>query len=331
MRKCSEEMRVLVVRKLQNGIGQRELSRYLEIPRSTIQNIWKRFLKHGAIENRKRTGRPTKLNERERRQLCLQSRRNPFMTAKEVYRDSGNISNVSISTVRRILRMSGLHGRVAAKKPLLNRRHIQRRLLWCKSYLKMNVKSWENFIFSDEARIELYSRRRLYIRRPIGQRFRPRYTLKTVKFGGPSILVWGAIKGDGTKILCKCPSTLNSKKYQDVLDSSLMGLLNENSIFMQDGAPCHRSQSTLEFLDRRHVCLLSDWPALSPDLNIIENLWSVLKNRVNKRLPQTAEQLWEITQEEWNGITINEVKKLFESIPARLKEVIRNKGYHVKY
>ena len=124
------------------------------------------------------------------------------------------------------------------------------------------------------------------------------------------------------------PHLLNSEEYQKILDTTL---ISNDSIFMQDGALCHRSKSTLEYLSSFHICAISDWPAHSHDLNIIENLWSVLKSRVQKRLPKTSNELWVITKEEWNAISKDEVIRLFKSIPIRLKEVIRKKGHHVKY
>ena len=72
------------------------------------------------------------------------------------------------------------------------------------------------------------------------------------------LVYWGAIKDDDTKVLYKCSPILNSKKYQKVLDTELIPLLNKDSVVMQDGEPCHRSQSTLHFLDSRQVCLVSD-------------------------------------------------------------------------
>jgi len=128
--------------------------------------------------------------------------------------------------------------------------------------------------------------------------------------------------------LCRFPNILNSNNYQNVLNQSLIPFMKKDSIFMQDGAP---SRSTLDFLYSRHVCLLSDWPSQSPDLNILENLWSVLKSRVQKGLPRTSEVLWAFIKEEWIGIIKEEVVDLYASIPASLNEVIRNKWQHIKY
>jgi len=120
---------------------------------------------------------------------------------------------------------------------------------------------------------------------------------------------------------------LNLEEYQKILDITLISFIKNDSIFMKDGAPCHRSKSTLEYLDCRHICAITDWPAQSPDLNIIENLWSVLNSRIQKRLPKTSKELWAISKEEWNAISKDEVIRLLKSIPIRLKDVIRKKGH----
>ena len=88
-----------------------------------------------------------------------------------------------------ILRKYGLFGRKSAKKPLLNKVHMKRRLRWCTDYQAFTREMWGNVIFSDESQFELYSKSQVYVRRPTKNRFNPRYTQKTMKYGGLSFMV----------------------------------------------------------------------------------------------------------------------------------------------
>ena len=142
--------------------------------------------------------------------------------------------------------------------------------------------------------------RRRYVRRTMYQRFQPRFTTKTVKYGGLSVLVWGAIKGDGYRILIRCHVRLDSNAYHAVLDAGLQDLLEGDSIFMHDGAPCHRSLSTRNYLDGRKICVLSYWPPQSPDLNHIQNLWFILKEKIDMLNPTNSDELWNCTKQQWD-------------------------------
>jgi len=331
MGKISHDVKVLVIAYLKDGASQRQVSQKLGIAKTTVQNIWDKFSKGMGLENRVSPGRPRKLSRRDERKLVITSKRNPFLTPKELAESMPNAANVSISTVRRYLRRNLLFARVAARKLMISPENKRKRLAWCKAYKTWDVNSWKNVIFSDESLFEQYSRRRILVRRRIGQRNLNTFVTKTVANGGFRLMVWGAIKGDGTKMLFRCPSILNSETYQNVLHTALLPQLNSNSIFMQDGAPCHRSRSTLTFLENHGVCLLSDWPAQSPDLNIIENLWATLKKNVSRRHPKNKEDLWAILQEEWSKVDSSEVRNLYDSVPRRLQVVIKEKGFPSKY
>ena len=75
------------------------------------------------------------------------------------------------------------------------------------------------------------------------------------------------------------------------------------------------------------------WPAQSPDMNPIENLWSILKRRLEKynNLPSNVHELWERTQQEWYNIEPQIIKNLIDSMPRRLKALKRSKGKWTKY
>ena len=128
-----------------------------------------------------------------------------------------------------------------------------------------------------------------------------------------------------------CPLRLDSSGYQIILENGLLPFLEYDEIFVQYGAPCHRSQSTLHYLENKGVCYMTDWPAQSPDLNIIENFWSIVKNDVSKQTPTSKLDLWTLVEDAWNKIENNVVYDLYDSIPRRIHAVLKNKGLNTKY
>ena len=75
------------------------------------------------------------------------------------------------------------------------------------------------------------------------------------------------------------------------------------------------------------------WPVQSPDLNPIENLWSIVKRRLEKyeKAPTSMADLWDRINAEWSQIPKEIIENLLESIPKRINEVISNKGLWTKY
>lgn len=331
MARISIATRMKAVELLKRNMSQRQVATELGISRGAVRGIGEKIATAKNVLDRKRSGRPSKLDSRDKRKLMRTSRKNPKLTARQVLSESGVTTLVSVDTAKRILRSGGLRGYVAAKKPALTRKHLKKRLEWSKQHMLWGVEKWENVIFSDESKIELHSNVREYVRRPINERNNPKYTTKTVKFGGGSIMVWGFIKGDGRRKLVKIEGTLNSAKYIEVLKSHLLQDLGDTDIFQQDGAPCHRSRATRQFFTDEAVTVLEDWPAQSPDLNIIESIWAELKKKVRERMPKNLDELWSFCEEEWQKIPLKKIKDLFSSLPRRIEAVIKANGSHTKY
>ncbi|CAJ0949942.1 unnamed protein product, partial [Mesorhabditis belari] len=78
---------------------------------------------------------------------------------------------------------------------------------------------------------------------------------------------------------------------------------------------------------------LLDWPACSPDLNPIENLWGMLARRVYHNSTQYAnvQALKDAIIREWNAIPRSTIKKLVDSMPSRIFDVISRQGQATKY
>ena len=104
------------------------------------------------------------------------------------------------------------------------------------------------------------------------------------------------------------------------------------SILQDDNSPVHRA-SVVTFWKNNHCIESLEWPVQRPDLNPIDNLWMVLKKASSKRCtpPKTVSEIQAVIREEWEKIPIEIVQTSNESMPSRVKQVIKAQGFATKY
>ena len=82
---------------------------------------------------------------------------------------------------------------------------------------------------------------------------------------------------------------------------------------------------------RNNGIQITQWPSSSPDLNAIEHLWGILKDRVKKHHSKYKIKLALHLMEERIKIEVSVLEKLADSVPSRLNEYIKMKGYATRY
>jgi hypothetical protein len=108
--------------------------------------------------------------------------------------------------------------------------------------------------------------------------------------------------------------------------------IGENFLSMDDNARPHRARIVDQYLEQVGV-QRRPWLACSPDLNPIEHVWDFLSRRVRRRQPrpETLNDLRVALEEEWAQITQDYLATLIQSMPNRLREVIRARGGNTRY
>ncbi len=118
-------------------------------------------------------------------------------------------------------------------------------------------------------------------------------------------------------------TTMNAERYIKVLEQDM--LPSRRCVFQQDNAKPHTAAFITAWLRSRRVWVLN-WPACSPNLSPIENIWRIIKWKICQRRPQTLQQLETYIRQEWDQIPTPKLQKLITSMPRHLQTVLKRRG-----
>lgn len=140
---------------------------------------------------------------------------------------------------------------------------------------------------------------------------------------------------------------LNAQQYcQEVLGPHLLPLIQhlattghgvDSTIeFIEDGAPCHTAKLTRQYRLEHGIHRLA-WPASSPDLNLIENVWALLKSNLRKqwqrpyKRPHNQQELIVAASVAWDDLPWNRIYAWYDKMPGRVITVMRNGGRSTRW
>ncbi|GFV31398.1 transposable element Tcb1 transposase [Trichonephila clavipes] len=151
----------------------------------------------------------------------------------------------------------------------------------------------------------------------------------------PGIMVCAGIGYHSHTPLARIVGTLNNQRYiSEVLEPVVLPYLQglATAIFQQDNARLLVELIVQRFFVNLQIELLP-WPARSPDISPMENMWSMVAQRLIQFTPPAAtpDQLWQRVEAAWSAVPPKHIQSLFESMPRRVAAVISNNGGYLRY
>jgi transposase len=303
------------------------IARLTKIPLRTVKYNITKIKQQGTIEDRPRSGRPRKITAADNKAIGQWIRRNKEVTAKEIAEklNQERGRQVSRSTVQRQLQGMGYRNTLPYGVPMLTQKQKEARVQWA---VRHKDDDWSRTVFTDETSYQLF---RNTIRRWSKN---PKAEVKRIPKNRQKILAWGGISVKGLVGYYSFKDIMDGPYYIQILENHLIPnarrQFGRHWRLQMDNDPKHRSRIVQDFL-REHVPEIFDWPSNSPDVNPVENLWSIMKRRVEKRKPSDLDELDQFLHEEWQNIDLSTINNLIKSMKNRCLALITSKGERINY
>lgn len=240
-------------------------------------------------------------------------------------------------TIRNHLHSMNVHHRQPAYKVALTEGHKIARFNFARQYLDFD---WSSTIFTDEKSFNSSTNGRLNLWRYNNTRYEEKNVVINRESGRISINLWGWISADGVGELVQLPPRANAVNYVSMLEESMLPSLRivypqremPNVSFVQDNCRIHTARVTDAWFREHPEITVIPWPAKSPDLNPIENIWGLMVQRWDNRNERRTEDLLRHCEQSWENLRGSDIcSRLVGSMRSRLQAVIDSNGSYTRY
>jgi transposase len=295
-----------------------------------VGNVYKRFKDTATVAERPRRGRKRKLTHKEEQKVTRKARRRK--SAPKIAQEMKNEGKpVDERTVRRILKRESFYFLPPLKVKKLSKAHKRRRLEYAK---EMMNRDWKEVLFTDE--------KSFWLGNPTDwcwQQLDDRVIVEIEQWT-PKLHVWGGIGYYFKSDLYFFEENMTAKLYQKIISDRLPPTdfapdcpeqLKENWYFLQDNDPKHKAKGSMKLLREKTRHRMYGHPPNSPDLNVMEDVWSYLDRHVRASRVKTIEGLKKKLRSLWNNLSWEEFRPNVDSMPTRLRECVTRRGAMTHY
>ncbi|KAL8366280.1 hypothetical protein RB595_004854, partial [Gaeumannomyces hyphopodioides] len=342
----SPHKRTKIATEYELGTSRKLLAEKYDVPYKSIHGIASRYQHQESATSRQRSGRPRALSDDDVQTVIAQIRRCPFILPAELLRTCSLTR--SFRTLKRALLVYRFKRRPALRRPRLTESSARSRLEFARRFVDQPLRAWKKWIFSDESTIVRGDGDRTkHVWCKNNERLQPKHVQPKEKPTRHGQMFWGAFGWHIRSTLYSMHGDPLSKKggvssrtVLECLQENLPTICSPGTVFMQDNASTHQAAKVQEWLQAwaaLHGVELVSWPANSPDLNPIENLWSIVKAAIHKRHPELAQLpkseksrnlLIRAAVEAWEEIKEEVLEQLVISMQQRLQAVIDANGWY---
>lgn len=358
----TEKTKALAFLLRENGLSYNQIARKCNISKTSAIEYSRKHYGPSKTTNKNskvKKGRPTKLNERDKRHLyrsLLKLRRiDPNFTVKKLVEFAGmNFKDVSYRTYVRALHEGNYGYRQTRKKGVINDLDKSKRMRFARKCQKI-LKERPNF-FKEDILMYLDGVSFVFKNNPFGEAMRPKarvwrkpnegldITSKGSKdlAGGKRLHIMVGIAYNKGVIIAQPYEHMSGDYFAQFVYTNLHETFLQMETdqlpykFIMDNDPSQTSKVSLDAIDDIGAELFLI-PPRSPDINVIENLFHVFKKRLDKDAIQQR-----ITKESFNAFKnrvistlkstdVKYVNSLIDSFPNRVTNIIARKGGRTKY
>lgn len=318
---------------------------------STVSRLVKNAATRGTQRSIKPPGRPPSIDRRTLSRIRRTFRAHRFLQPRFVLHllQLSGIT-LSLSSLRRLMKKFGLKRRVARTKPWLSKVAKFKRRQYALARKGESIWDHRRTIYTDEAAVRMNGSIKRWVTREVGEAYLAECMVARMLSQKKTVMVWAAVWHGGRTELHQFDTSASAGKRKGVTaiiyrDQITKGPLKDawrrvnnryraygGARIVEDNAKIHTSPINRQQGGKQRFFYLPHPPS-SPDLNPIENCWAWMKAKMamRPRRPTTAEELFEVAQEVWNGMPQSVIDNCIDSMERRLRDVRRNAGSVTKY